>query len=129
MATNEIDQYITQFPAEVREKLEEIRFIIQQAAPMAEEVISYKMPAYDCHGILVYFAGYKKHVGFYPSSSGIEAFQHEFGPYKWSKGAVQFPLDQPLPADLITRIVAFRIQYNLEMLAAKKTQKKKTEKI
>ncbi len=122
MAANEVDQYITQFPVEIREKLEEIRFIIQQAAPMAREVISYKMPAYDYHGILVYFAGYKNHIGFYPSGSGIEAFQHEFGPYKWSKGALQLPLDQPLPADLITRMVAFRIQYNLERVASKKNK-------
>ncbi len=125
MPTNEVDQYITTFPVEVREKLEEIRWIIQQAAPMAEEVISYKMPAYDCHGILVYFAGYKKHIGFYPSGSGIEAFQHEFGPYKWSKGAVQFPLDEPLPAALISRIVAYRIQSNLDKAAAK--SKKRTK--
>jgi len=125
MNNNAVDQYIATFPVQVREKLEELRFIIQQAAPMAEEVISYQMPAYDHHGMLVYFAGYKGHVGFYPTGSGIEAFQQEFGPYKWSKGAVQFPLDQPLPADLITRIVAFRIQKNQEKAALKSAKKTK----
>jgi uncharacterized protein YdhG (YjbR/CyaY superfamily) len=125
MHTNEVDQYITTFPVEVREKLEEIRFVIQQAAPMAKEVVSYKMPAYDYHGILVYFAGYKNHIGFYPSGTGIEAFQHEFGPYKWSKGAVQFPLDEPLPAALISRIVAYRIQYNLDKAATKSKKRNK----
>lgn len=125
MNNNAVDQYIATFPVHIREKLEEIRFIIQQAAPLAEEVISYKMPAYDYHGMLVYFAGNKAHIGFYPTGSGIEAFQHEFGPYKWSKGAVQFPLDQPLPADLITRIVAFRIQVNIEKAAAKSVKKSK----
>jgi uncharacterized protein YdhG (YjbR/CyaY superfamily) len=125
MITNEVDQYITTFPVEIRAKLEEIRFIIQQAAPMAEEVISYKMPAYNFHGMLVYFAGYQKHIGFYPTGTGVEAFQHEFGPYKWSKGAVQFPLDRPLPEDLITRIVAFRIQQNLEKAANKSKKNSK----
>ncbi len=125
MNNKAVDQYIATFPVHIREKLEEIRFVIQQAAPMAEEVIGYQMPAYNYHGMLVYFAGYKGHVGFYPSGTGIEAFQHEFGPYKWSKGAVQFPLDQPLPTDLITRIVAFRIQANMEKAASKPVRKSK----
>jgi uncharacterized protein YdhG (YjbR/CyaY superfamily) len=112
--SREIDQYIATFPSNVQAVLENLREIIRNAAPEAEEVISYKMPAYKQNGMLVYFAGYKKHVGFYPTGSGIEAFKEEFTPYKWSKGAVQFPLDKPLPTELITRIVQFRIKYNME---------------
>jgi uncharacterized protein YdhG (YjbR/CyaY superfamily) len=107
---NEIDTYIATFPFEVQKVLEQIRKIIQEAAPDAEEVISYKMPAYKQNGILVYFAGYKNHIGFYPTASGIENFKEEFGNYKWSKGAVQFPLDQQLPKNLIQRIIKFRIK-------------------
>jgi len=107
---NEIDAYIATFPSNVQKVLQEIRKIIQEAAPEAEEVISYKMPAYKQNGILVYFAGYKNHVGFYPTASGIEKFKDEFDNYKWSKGAVQFPLDQPLPVKLIQRIVKFRVK-------------------
>ncbi len=105
---NEIDTYIATFPLPVQAKLQEMRLIIRQTLPDAEEVISYAMPAYKMLKIIVYFAGFKNHIGFYPTSSGIDAFKHEFGNYKWSKGAVQFPLDQSLPADLITRIVEFR---------------------
>jgi uncharacterized protein YdhG (YjbR/CyaY superfamily) len=112
--SSEIDQYIASFPGNVQVMLEQLREIIRNAAPEAEEVISYKMPAYKQEGMLVYFAGYKKHVGFYPTGTGIEAFKEEFTPYKWSKGAVQFPLDKPLPVDLITRMVKFRINYNRE---------------
>lgn len=112
--SREIDQYIATFPSNVQAVLENLLEIIRNAAPEAEEVISYKMPAYKQNGMLVYFAGYKKHVGFYPTGSGIEAFKEEFTPYKWSKGAVQFPLDKPLPTELITRIVQFRIKYNME---------------
>jgi uncharacterized protein YdhG (YjbR/CyaY superfamily) len=107
---SEVDTYITQFPEKTQIKLLEIRKIILEAAPKAEEVISYKMPAYKQKGILVYFAGYQNHIGFYPTGNGIEAFKHEFGNYKWSKGAIQFPLDQPLPAELITRIVHYRME-------------------
>jgi uncharacterized protein YdhG (YjbR/CyaY superfamily) len=92
--------------------LQELREIIRKAAPKAEEVISYKMPAYKLNGMLVYFAGYKNHVGFYPTSSGIKNFSDEFGDYKWSKGAVQFPLKEKLPKALITRIVKHRIDVN-----------------
>ena len=119
----EVNHYIATFPSPVREKLEQIRVIIQAAAPEAEEVISYGMPAYKLHTVLVYFAGYKAHIGFYPTSSGIEAFQKEFLGYKNSKGAVQFPLDQPLPAELITRIVQFRIKDDIQRAEAKKKKK------
>lgn len=109
MPKNEIDIYISTFPAEVKNKLEEIRAIIKKAVPEAEEIISYKMPAYKLNTVLVYFAGYKNHIGFYPTSSGIREFQNAFGDFKWSKGAVQFPIDQPLPEKLITKIVKYRV--------------------
>jgi uncharacterized protein YdhG (YjbR/CyaY superfamily) len=117
---NEIDRYIAEFPNHIQEKMEELRAIIKKTAPKTEEVISYKMPAFKQNGILVYFAGYKTHVGFYPTGSGIEAFKDEFGEYKWSKGAVQFPLDEPLPKKLIERIVKFRMKDDAERAKAKK---------
>ena len=111
---NEIDDYIENFPTETQFVLQELRSIIKKAAPKSEEVISYKMPAYKQNGILVYFAGYKNHVGFYPTSSGIKNFKHEFGNYKWSKGAIQFPINQKLPKALISKIVKHRIEINLK---------------
>ena len=110
---NEIDDYIENFPSETQVLLQELRKIIKKAAPKAEEIISYKMPAYKQSGILVYFAGYKNHIGFYPTSSGIKNFNHEFGNYKWSKGAVQFPLNEKLPKTLISKIVKHRLETNL----------------
>jgi len=118
---NEIDKYIAKFPVKSRIVMERLRTIIKKAAPKAEEVISYQMPAYKINGMLVYFAGYKRHLGFYPTSSGIREFNHEFKDYKWSKGAVQFPLDEPLPVKLIQRMVKFRLKED----AARATSKKK----
>jgi uncharacterized protein YdhG (YjbR/CyaY superfamily) len=117
-----IDDYIARFPANVQQLLEQVRDTIGTAAPQAKEVISYAMPAFKQHSVLVYFAGYTNHIGFYPTSSGIEAFKDDFiaSNYKWSKGAVQFPLDQPLPVDLITRIVTFRLNQDTERAKAKK---------
>lgn len=109
---NEIDQYIAGFPAETQSLLQKIRAVIAKAAPGAEEVISYKMPAYRLNGILVWFAGYKNHIGFYPSGSPIEFFKDDLAEYKTSKGAIQFPLDKPLPQALITKIVKYRIKEN-----------------
>lgn len=109
-----IDQYIANFPLTTQKLLEEIRETIRKAVPDAKEVISYGMPAFKQHTVLVYFAGYAKHIGFYPTGSGIEAFQQEFDNYKWSKGAVQFPLDKPLPLDLITRITKFKAEQDLD---------------
>lgn len=106
---NSAEEYISLFSSEIQERLISIRNIIQKAAPDAEEVISYGMPAYKLGSILVYFAGYKNHIGFYPTASGIENFKDRFGALKWSKGAIQFPLDQPLPKKLVTDIVKFRI--------------------
>lgn len=115
-----IDQYIANFPATTQKLLQQVRETIHLAVPDAKEVISYGMPAFKQKGILVYFAGYAKHIGFYPTGSGIEAFKDEFVNYKWSKGAVQFPIDQPMPLDLITRITKFKAERDLE-----KTPKKK----
>jgi uncharacterized protein YdhG (YjbR/CyaY superfamily) len=109
-----VDTYIRSFPPNIQEILERIRETIQKAAPGAEECISYQMPAYKLNGILVYFAAAKNHIGFYPTGSGIEAFKNEFSGYKWSKGAVQFPLDQPMPIELIDRMVRFRVAVNAQ---------------
>ncbi|UAY50830.1 iron chaperone [Ferruginibacter albus] len=117
---NEVDQYIAAFPKETAALLQELRKIITKAAPKAEETISYKMPAYKYHGAVVYFAGYKNHIGFYPTGSGIKAFTKEIDGYKNSKGAVQFPLDQPLPVKLITRMVQFKVKENLQKVKMKK---------
>lgn len=105
-----IDDYIALAAAEAQEKLHELRAIIARAAPQATECISYSIPAFRGHRVLVYFAGYKKHVGFYPTASGIRIFAKELAKYKSSKGAVQFPLDQKLPVKLITDIVKHRVK-------------------
>ena len=109
-----IDEYIARFPEEVQKKLMELRKVIKAAAPDAEERISYQMPAFNIYGNLVYFAAYKKHIGFYPTSSGIKAFEHELSVYESSKGAVRFPIDQPLPLELIGKIVKFRVVEDLK---------------
>ncbi|HPH85805.1 MAG TPA: DUF1801 domain-containing protein [Ferruginibacter sp.] len=109
-----VDLYIGSFPDTTRMKLEQLRDIIRAIAPEATEHISYQMPAYSLHGPMVYFAGYKNHIGFYPCASGIEVFKDEFSKYKWSKGAVQFPLDKPLPVTLIKKIVSYRRKENLQ---------------
>lgn len=119
-----IDEYIATFPEEIRARLEAVRTTIKAAAPEAEECISYQMPAFAQYGNLVYFAAMKKHIGFYPTSSGIAAFQEELVGYASSKGAVQFPYDQPLPLDLISKIVRFRVAENLSKAAAKVRKKK-----
>lgn len=115
-----IDEYILGFPADVQEKLRSLRQTIKEVAPEATEKISYKMPTFYLHGNLVYFAAYKNHIGFYPTSTGIEAFKEELTPYKHAKGSVQFPLDKPLPLDLVKRMVTYRIEENLEKAASKK---------
>jgi len=105
-----VDEYIKSFPADIQAILEKMRRVIKEAAPRAAEVISYQMPAFKQNGVLVYFAAQKNHIGFYPTSSGIEAFKAELGPYKWSKGAVQFPLGKPVPYDLVKRMAMFRVK-------------------
>jgi uncharacterized protein YdhG (YjbR/CyaY superfamily) len=114
------EEYISWFPLETQKLLQQLRVTIKKAAPKAEEVISYAMPAYKQNGMLVYFAAYAKHIGFYPTSSGIAAFKKEISVYKSSKGAVQFPIDKPLPAGLITKMVKFRVKENLEKAMLKK---------
>jgi uncharacterized protein YdhG (YjbR/CyaY superfamily) len=107
-----VDDYIAQFPAATQKVLKQMRKLITKNAPAAEESISYGMPAYKLNGPLVYFAGYENHVGLYATPSGHAAFKRELSVYKTGKGSVQFPLDEPLPADLITRIVQFRLKEN-----------------
>jgi uncharacterized protein YdhG (YjbR/CyaY superfamily) len=108
-----IDEYIAGFPAETQKMLEELRAAIKAAAPGATESISYAIPTFDLNGRhLVHFAGYAKHIGFYPIPSGIEAFKEELEPYKRGKGSAQFPLGKLLPTDLIRRIVEFRVEEN-----------------
>lgn len=109
-----ITDYILSSPPEVQPKLNQMRDAIREIVPEATEKISYGMPAFYLNGNVVQFAAFRHHIGFYPGADGIAAFSHEFGTYKFSKGAVQFPLDQPLPLDLVKRITAFRRAQNLE---------------
>lgn len=111
---NSIDEYIAGFPPDVQEILEKIRATIKKAAPDAQEAIKYQMPTFVLNGNLVHFAAFKKHIGFYPVPSGIEKFKKELSLYKGAKGSVQFPLDQPIPFTLISKIVKFRVKENLE---------------
>jgi len=116
----DVDEYISGYPIETQKLLEEMRSTIIKAAPQAEEVISYAIPAFKLNGMLVWFAGYSKHIGFYPGASGIKTFKKELSIYKGAKGSVQFPLDQPLPLGLVTKIVKFRVKENLIKAKAKK---------
>lgn len=118
-----IDEYITGFPPEVQEILESIRQTIKQAVPDAAETISYQMPTFTLNGNLVHFAAFKKHIGFYPIPTGVEAFKDELSVYQGGKGSVQFPLDSPMPLDLIRRIVEFRVKENLAKAEAKAQEK------
>lgn len=107
-----IDAYIAQFSPEIQEKLQSLRKSIRETAPDTGEKISYGMPTFTLNGNLVHFAAYKTHIGFYPTPSGIEAFKEKLSEYKYSKGAVQFPISKPLPFDLVQEIVAFRVSEN-----------------
>jgi uncharacterized protein YdhG (YjbR/CyaY superfamily) len=109
-----VDEYIRSFPDQVQEKLWELREIIREQAPQAQEKISYQMPAFFLNGPLIYFAAYSKHIGFYPTSSGIRAFRSKISKYKNSKGAVQFPIEDPLPVVLVREMVRFRVIENLK---------------
>jgi uncharacterized protein YdhG (YjbR/CyaY superfamily) len=110
------DEYIAAFESDIQLRLQKLRQTIIKAAPKAEEVISYQMPAYKLNGMLVYFAGYKNHIGFYPGAGGIAAFKKELSVYKGAKGSVQFPHDSPLPLGLVGKIVRFRVKQNMEKL-------------
>ena len=109
-----VDEYIATFPEATQQLLRKLRKAIREAAPQAEEFISYQMPAYKQNGMLVYFAGYANHIGFYPTSSGIRFFKKELAGYKTSKGAVQFPIDKSIPLSLVKKMVKFRVKENLE---------------
>lgn len=122
----DIDAYIATFPENVQKILEQVRNAIKTSAPKAEEVISYGMPAFKFHGILVYFAGYKQHIGFYPTASGIAVFKNELSKYKNAKGSVQFPLDKPMPISLIKKMVKFRVKENIEKEKLKTQSKNKS---
>lgn len=118
-APGTIDEYIAGFPADIQVILQKIRKTIKDAAPDAQEAISYQMPTFKFHGNLVHFAAFKNHIGFYPVPSGIEKFKAELSVYKQGKGSVQFPLDQPIPYDLISRVVKYRVEENLKKSAGK----------
>jgi uncharacterized protein YdhG (YjbR/CyaY superfamily) len=120
-----IDEYVQLFPDDLQKKLMELRKVIRNAAPEATEKISYGMPTFYLYGNLVHFAAYQKHIGFYPGSSGIEAFIDRFEGYKVSKGTVQFPIDRPLPFDLIIEIVKYRVIQNLAWEEEKKSKRKR----
>lgn len=122
-APQTIDDYVAGFPPDVQAILEKMRRTIRNAAPDAEETIKYRMPTFTLKGNLVYFAAFKKHIGFYPVPTGIEKFKRELAVYKGGKGSVQFPLDQPMPFDLISKIVKFRVKENLARAAAKGKKK------
>lgn len=122
----DIDSYIAQFPREVAEILERVRVTIRKAAPEAEEVISYQMPAFRQNGILVFFAGWKQHIGLYPPITGDDALEQAVARYAGPKGNLQFPLDEPIPYKLIERVVKHRVKQNTAKAAAKgKTSKAK----
>lgn len=118
-----IDEYIAQCPPELQNTLQQLRKVIKRAAPEAEEKISWQMPTFYLHGNLVHFAAHKHHIGFYPAPTGIETFKQRLAQYKSSKGAVQFPIDKPLPFELIEEMVAFRAAENIKEHEAK-TKKK-----
>jgi len=119
MPAKTIDEYIGTFPPEVQEILQEMRAVIRSAAPQAQEKISYGIPTFFLEGNLVHFAGYKKHIGFYPTPSGITAFSEQLSVYESAKGSVKFPLDKPMPWDLVCEITAFRVKENLAKAAEK----------
>ena len=119
-----IDEYIATFPEETQKILQELRETIKACAPDAQEKISYQMPTFDLEGNLVHFAAFKNHIGLYPTPSGTEAFKHELSIYQGAKGSIKFPIDKPLPMELIKEIVKFRVAENLEKVEKKSGKKK-----
>ena len=115
-----INAYYASFPEEVQAKMQEIHDVIKAAAPDAEECTSYNMPAFKQNGVLVYYAAWKKHLGFYPTSSGVKIFEKELANFNWSKGTIQLPYNMPLPKELITKIVKLRLAENEEKALRKK---------
>jgi uncharacterized protein YdhG (YjbR/CyaY superfamily) len=118
-APQNIDEYIADFPPDTQKILQKIRLTVRKAAPQAEETIKYRMPTFTLNGNLVHFAAFKNHIGFYPTPTGTKEFQKELSVYKGAKGSVQFPLDQPIPFGLISKIVKFRVKENLAKAEAK----------
>lgn len=118
-----VEEYFSAFPLKTRNILKGLRKTIKQVVPQAEELISYNMPAFKLHGMLVYYAAYDRHIGFYPTSSPIRVFKEELKNYKTSKGAIQFPIEKAIPATLVKKIVKFRVNENLEKEARKKNKK------
>jgi uncharacterized protein YdhG (YjbR/CyaY superfamily) len=123
-----IDEYIATFPEEIQKILEEVRATIKAAAPEAEEKISYQMPTFALEGNLVHFAAFKNHIGLYPTPSGTRAFKRELSIYQGAKGSIKFPIDKPLPLELIRKIVMFRVKENLERAEIKGKKKKAPSK-
>jgi uncharacterized protein YdhG (YjbR/CyaY superfamily) len=126
-APNDIGAYISQFPTDVQKVLRKVREAIRTAAPEAKEVISYQMPAFRQHGILVYFAAWKKHIGLYPPITGDAAIETAVAKYAGPKGNLQFPLDEPIPYDLIRRIVKLRVQQDRERAETKQPKQKRKQ--
>lgn len=122
-AATTIDEYIEGFPRDVRALLERLRMTIRKAAPRAEEAIKYQIPTFVLDGNLVHFGAFKKHIGFYPASSGVRKFSKELSAFEGGKGTVQFPLDKPIPFSLVGKIVKFRVAENLERAEAKRRKK------
>jgi len=115
-----VDEYFSLLEEPALTLMQQMRATILKAAPGAEECISYSMPAVKLHGMLVWYAAFKNHIGFYPRASGIAAFEKELAKYKWAKGSVQFPIDKPLPSALITKMVKYRMTENVEAMEMKK---------
>ena len=115
----DINEFIADFPDDIQLILEKIRATIQKAAPDAKEAIKYGMPTFVLNGNLVHFAAYKNHIGFYPAPTGIDAFIDELARYRTGKGTIQFPVDKPIPYDLVTKVVKFRVEENLKKLKKK----------
>jgi uncharacterized protein YdhG (YjbR/CyaY superfamily) len=105
-----IDEYITSFPKNVQAILQQVRQVIKETAPQAQEIISYSMPAFKQSGILVWFAAFKNHIGFFPKASAMEAYKEKLSSYQTRKGTIRFPLDKPIPVELIKEIVRFRVK-------------------
>jgi uncharacterized protein YdhG (YjbR/CyaY superfamily) len=126
-APQNIDEYIAGFPNDIQEVLQKIRMTIRQASPEAEETISYQMPTFTLKGNLVHFAAFKKHIGFYPTPTAIEKFKNELSLYEGAKGSVRFPMNEPIPFDLIGEIVKFRVKEKLQR--AEIMEKKKQERV
>ncbi|HYE55035.1 MAG TPA: DUF1801 domain-containing protein [Chitinophagaceae bacterium] len=121
-----VEEYMSALPPVARKILKELRKTIKQAAPKAEEAISYNIPAFKLHGVLIYYAAWKDHISIYPRTAGLEkAFKKELAPFEGGKGTIKFPIDQPIPYDLVNRMVKFRVQENMDNAAAKAKAKAK----